>query len=77
MGFIWRNGMRDHRKLRAFQLADEVVLGIYRGTAKFPKHEQYGLASQMRRAAISVASNIVESSSRTSGPEYASRTRPV
>ena len=46
--------MRDHRELRAFELADEVVLLIYRATVGFPKHEIYGLTSQMRRAAISV-----------------------
>lgn len=44
--------MRDHTKLRAFVLADDVVLIIYRITFKFPKEEVYGLTSQMRRAAI-------------------------
>jgi len=42
--------MRDHTKLRAFELADEVVLLIYQATRKFPKEEIYGLTSQMRRA---------------------------
>jgi len=37
-------------KLRAFELADEVVLMIYRATRKFPKEEIYGLPSQMRKA---------------------------
>jgi hypothetical protein len=37
--------MRDHAKLRAFELADEVVLLIYRVTRKFPKEEIYGLVS--------------------------------
>ncbi len=49
--------MRDHTRLRAFELADEVVLGIYRITKGFPKEEVYGLTSQMRRAAVSVTSN--------------------
>ncbi|HUU40071.1 MAG TPA: four helix bundle protein [Desulfatiglandales bacterium] len=42
--------MLDHTKLRAFELADEVVLLIYQATRKFPKEEIYGLTSQMRRA---------------------------
>ena len=52
--------MRDHTKLRAFELADEVAVLIYRVTRGFPKEEIYGLTSQMRRAAVSVPSNIVE-----------------
>ena len=62
--------MRDHTKLRAFELADEVVILIYRTTRGFPKDEIYGLISQMRRAAISVASNIVEGCARESQTEY-------
>ena len=62
--------MRDHTKLRAFELADEVVLLSYRATRKFPKEEIYGLTSQMRRAAVSVPSNIVEGCARESQVEY-------
>ncbi len=62
--------MRDHTKLRAFELADELVLLIYRITNGFLKSEVYGLTSQMRRAAVSVPSNIVEGCARESQAEY-------
>ena len=62
--------MRDHTQLRAFDLADEVVISIYRITRRFPKEEVYGLMSQMRRAAVSVPSNIVEGCARESQSEY-------
>jgi four helix bundle protein len=62
--------MRDHTKLRAFELADEVAVLIYRTTKRFPKEEVYGLTSQMRRAAVSAPSNIVEGCARESQAEY-------
>jgi len=62
--------MRDHTKLRAFEMADEVVVLVYQATAKFPKEEIYGLTSQMRRAAVSVPSNIVEGCARDSQADY-------
>jgi four helix bundle protein len=62
--------MRDHTKLRAFEMADEVVVLIYQATTKFPREEIYGLTSQMRRAAVSVPSNIVEGCARDSQADY-------
>ena len=62
--------MCDHTKLRAYELADEIALIIYQITQSFPKEEIYGLTSQMRRAAVSVPSNIVEGCARESQQEY-------
>lgn len=62
--------MRDHHKLKAFNLADELAVLIYQVTRGFPKEEIYGLTSQMRRAAVSVPSNIVEGCARESQAEY-------
>ena len=62
--------MRDHTKLRAFELADELAVTVYKTTRPFPKEEAYGLTSQMRRAAVSVPSNIVEGCTRESQSDY-------
>jgi four helix bundle protein len=62
--------MRDHSKLRAFELADQLALLIYRHTTGFPREEMFGLTSQMRRAAVSIASNIVEGCARDSHGDY-------
>ena len=62
--------MCDHTKHRAFELADEVAVLVYRMTAGFPREELYGLTSQIRRAAVSVPSNIVEGCTRDSQSDY-------
>ena len=61
---------RDHRKLDAFTLADQMAIAVYLGTADFPKSETYGLRSQLRRAAVSIPTNIVEGCARESSGDY-------
>lgn len=61
---------KSYRKLIAWQKAKSLALEIYRSTRDFPKDELYGITSQMRRAAISVASNIAEGSGRHSRKEF-------
>lgn len=62
--------MRDHSKLKVFGLADQLTMQVYRRTTEFPVTERYGLQSQMRRAAVSIAANIVEGCSRSTHNEY-------
>ncbi|MEN8128113.1 MAG: four helix bundle protein [Planctomycetota bacterium] len=62
--------MRNYRNLKAFQLADELVLMVYTATKRFPKDELFGLTSQLRRAVVSIPSNIVEGASRDTEVEF-------
>ena len=58
--------MQSFRDLRVWQMAMDLTVLIYATTSAFPKHELYGLSSQMRRAAVSTASNLAEGSARNS-----------
>ena len=60
----------DHRKLSAFKLADQYAVRVYDATREFPPAERYGLRSQLRRAAVSVPTNIVEGCARDSDREH-------
>jgi four helix bundle protein len=62
--------MRDHNKLRDFELAHEITVQTYKLTKAFPEDEIYGLTSQLRRSAISVPSSSVEGCARESQIEY-------
>ncbi len=60
----------SYRDLIAWQKAKSVALDVYRCTRRFPRDEVYGLSSQMRRAAVSVPSNIAEGKERYSQKEF-------
>jgi four helix bundle protein len=61
---------RSYRDLLVCQKAKTLAVTVYRTTEYFPKHELYGLTSQIRRAAVSVASNIAEGQGRLSQAEF-------
>ena len=52
--------LKNYKKLRIWQKSYQLCLVIYKETSKFPKEERFGLISQMRRAAVSITSNIAE-----------------
>jgi four helix bundle protein len=60
----------NYRDLIAWQKAKSLALDVYRCTGRFPRDEIYGLSSQMRRAAVSVPSNIAEGKGRYSKKEF-------
>lgn len=59
----------QHKKLEVWKLSIELATRLYRLTENFPKTEIYGIANQLRRAAVSVASNIAEGAARKSSME--------
>jgi len=62
--------MHNLKELKIWHKAMDMVTEVYRLTADFPKEEKYGLTSQIRRAAVSVASNIAEGAGRNSDKEF-------
>ena len=61
---------RSHRDLKVWQIALDMTETLYRITADWPKHEQYGLVSQVCRAAVSVPANIAEGAGRRTPGEF-------
>jgi four helix bundle protein len=62
--------VKSYRDLIVWQRAMELCAAIYRATAAFPQAERFGLVSQMRRAAVSIPSNIAEGHGRLTTSEY-------
>ncbi len=62
--------MKTHRELKVWQKSIEFVSQIYNLTKTFPKEETYGLSSQLRRASVSIPSNIAEGASRNTDKEF-------
>jgi len=60
----------NYKDLNVWKEAMEIVAIVYRLTARFPKDETYGLVSQMRRAAVSIPSNIAEGSRRNTTKDF-------
>jgi len=62
--------VKSYRDLKVWQRSCDLAENVYAITRSFPKHELYGLVSQMRRAAVSVPSNIAEGAGRQGATEY-------
>jgi len=62
---------KPHKRLDVWKLAVELVVSVYRATEKFPGEERFGLTSQIRRAAVSIPSNIAEGAARKGKKEFA------
>ena len=65
-----RRPIKSHRDLEVWQEAMRLAESCYQATGNFPTRETYGLASQIRRAAVSIPSNIAEGHARRSLPAY-------
>ncbi|HNX68563.1 MAG TPA: four helix bundle protein [Candidatus Omnitrophota bacterium] len=61
---------KGYKKLRVWEKGNEYALAVYRFTKEFPREELYGITSQLRRAALSVALNIVEGQASVSKKDF-------
>ncbi len=62
--------LKNYKELKVWQKSYQLCLVIYKATKTFPKSEGFGLTSQMRRAALSIPSNIAEGYGRKTTPDY-------
>ena len=62
--------LKNYKELKVWQRSYQLCLEIYKITKGFPDEEKYGITSQLRRAAVSVSSNIAEGYGRKTTPEY-------
>ena len=62
--------MKDFRNLKVWEKADQLTLKIYKVTEEFPQEELYGLTSQIRRACVSIPTNIAEGCVRSSDADF-------
>ena len=63
--------MKDFRQLKVWEKAHQLALAIYKETKSFPKEELYGLTSQIRRASMSIPTNIAEGCGMNTDKEFA------
>lgn len=63
--------MKDFRQLKVWEKSHQIALAIYRATKEFPKEELYGLTSQIRRASMSIPTNIAEGCGRNTDADFA------
>lgn len=61
--------MKDFRSLKVWEKAHELTLNVYKSTENFPKQEMYSITSQLRRAAVSVPTNIAEGCGKDTDPD--------
>jgi len=63
-------GMQDFRKLKVWEKAHALTLGVYRDTRNFPSDERFGLTSQLRRSCASVPANLAEGCARSGDTDF-------
>ena len=63
--------MKDFRNLKVWEKSNDLVIDIYKVTNNFPKNEFFGLVSQIRRASVSIPTNILEGCGRSNGKDFA------
>jgi four helix bundle protein len=61
---------KPHKKLEAWKQSVDLVIAIYKATEEFPSREIYGITNQVRRAAVSIPSNIAEGAARQTKKEF-------